>query len=261
MVRRQATQETLAFGAELARLRELTGMTRLEMARAASVTRSYIGQVETGVTRCRYDFAQRADAALGTVTALADTWDELLRGTGYPRYFTDFAKGEGAAVFLRAYENTLVYGLLQSEAYAQVLVVSDSAVATRMKRQALLTRDHPPTLCVVMDESVLYRQVGDRTVMGEQLEYLITVSELSNITLQIAPTGYYREVRGAFAIATQADGSDVAYLAHLTGGITTTESGDIVHAEKSFALLQARALAPDASRDLIRKVVDERWTT
>jgi len=245
----------------MARLRELAGMTRLEMARAAAVTRSYIGQVETGVTRCRYDFAQRADVALNTGTALADAWDELLRGTGYPRYFTDFAKGEGAAVFLRAYENNLVYGLLQSEAYARVLVVSDSAVAARMKRQTLLTLENPPALCVVMDESVLYRQVGERTVMREQLEHLITMSRLPNITLQIAPTGYYREVRGAFAVATQSDGSDVAYLTHLTGGITTTGSGDIVHAEKSFALLQARALSPDASRNLIRKVVDERWTT
>jgi transcriptional regulator with XRE-family HTH domain len=64
MASRKPTTQTIAFGAELARRRETAGLTRLELAKRVSVSRSYVGQVETGATRCREDFAQRLDEAL-----------------------------------------------------------------------------------------------------------------------------------------------------------------------------------------------------
>jgi hypothetical protein len=102
--------------------------------------------------------------------------------------------------------------------------------------------------------------VGSSAIMREQLEHLITVSRLPNVTLQIAPTGYYRGVHGSFTVATQPNGTEVVHLANLTGATITYEPGDIVYAVKSFVLLQACALSPDMTRDMIRKVVDERWT-
>jgi hypothetical protein len=89
MPHRKPTPETLAFGEEVARHRKLAELPRAQLAKLVSVTTSYIGVVETGATRCRHDFAQRLDAALGTGTALADAWDDLLRGTSYPTYFVD----------------------------------------------------------------------------------------------------------------------------------------------------------------------------
>jgi transcriptional regulator with XRE-family HTH domain len=261
MAHRKPTPETLAFGAEVARLRGLAKLSRAELAKKVPISLSYVGLVESGCTRCRYDFAQRLDKALDTGTTLADAWDDWLRGTAYPRYFVDFTKAESGAAILRSYQAFVVYGLLQTEAYARVMVVTDSAVAGRMKRQGILTRDDPPMVSVVMNESVLYSQVGDSTVMREQLEHLITVSRLPNVTLQIAPTGYYRGVHGSFTVATQPTGTEVVHLANLTGATITYEPGDIVYAVKSFALLQACALSPDMTRDMIRKVVDDRWTS
>jgi hypothetical protein len=201
---------------------------------------------------------RRRRAALGTGTELVDAWDELLEGKGYPRYFADYTKAEPSALLIRSFQGFVVDGLLQVEAYARVVVSTDEALIGRMKRQSVLTKDDAPTVCVVLDESVLHREVGDRVVMREQLEYLISVSKLPNVTLQIALTAYYR-VQGSFAIATQPNGGDVAYLRHLTGGNTTTEPADIVRAETAFATLQARALSPSASRDMIRSVIDERY--
>src|SRR4051812_29295776 len=238
MAHRQPTPETLAFGAEAARLRDLAGLSRSQLAKKAAVTASYIGIVETGVTRCRYDFAERLDTALDTGTALADAWSDLLEGKGYPRYFVDFTKAESSAVILRIYEAFVIYGLLQTEAYARVLLVSDGAVSGRMKRQALLTRDDPPMFCVVMDESVLHRQVGDQAVMREQLEHLIEMSKRPNVTVHISPTAYYRGVNGSFAVATQPNGSEVAYLLDTTAGRISNESADIVHVAKAFLTLQ-----------------------
>ncbi|MFC6933761.1 multiprotein-bridging factor 1 family protein [Actinomadura yumaensis] len=80
----KADPQTITFGAEVARLREEAGLSRIELAKRANVSRSYIGQVETGTTRCRDDFAIRLDQALGTGTQLIDAWTDLLRSAAYP---------------------------------------------------------------------------------------------------------------------------------------------------------------------------------
>ncbi|RAY14884.1 XRE family transcriptional regulator [Actinomadura craniellae] len=260
MAVKKLTPELKAFGSEVARLREEVGLTRTELAELLNVTRSYVGQVEAGTTRCRREFAIRIDGALNSGSVLVDGWDDLLQSANYPRWFVDFPKAEGSATFLRAYENTLVYGLLQIEEYARALLMKDELISARMKRQAILARSDRPMVCVVMNESVLFRQVGSRETMRDQLEHLATVSSWDNVTLQIAPTAYYRGAHGAFTIATQSNGGEVIYLATAAGGTISNESDDVLHVAKAFATLQARALPVDASRDLIWKVVQERWT-
>ena len=65
-------------------------------------------------------------------------------------------------------------GLLQTEDYARTLFRTrlkltneeiEELVAARMGRQAVLTREDPAMLWVVLDEGVLRRQVGGRYVM------------------------------------------------------------------------------------------------
>jgi transcriptional regulator with XRE-family HTH domain len=261
MASRQPSAELRAFGAEVTRLREAAGITRTELAKRVTVSRSYVGQVEAGTTRCRRDFAERLDGALGTGTAIVDAWDDLLRSTGYPKWFADFPRAEAMAVLLRAYQAFLVDGLLQTEDYARALLLSDEAVARRLKRQAILTREHPPQLFVVLDESVLLRRIGSNEIMRAQADHLIKASEQGIVTLQVAPIGYPGDVGGSFVIATQPDGNEVVYLANVTRGETTSEPSDILSVTQAFAAIQAHALPVEESRALIGKIRDERWTT
>lgn len=260
MASRKPTPELKAFGAELRRLREEAGITRAELAKRASVTSSYIGQVETGATRCRKDFAERLDQALQTGSALTDAWDDLLRSRGYPRFFRDFPKAESSAALLRAYEGTFVYGLFQIEGYARILLATDADFEGRMRRQAILEGKNPPTISVVLAESVLLRAVGDNALMREQLEHLVEMSLRENITLQIAPTAYYPGISGSFNLATQATGDQLLFLDTTTGGLTSNDPADVLHVVKAFTMLQAQVLSADDSRQHIRKVVSERWT-
>ncbi|GAA0284674.1 helix-turn-helix transcriptional regulator [Actinomadura nitritigenes] len=260
MAARKPTSKTVAFGAEVTRLREEAGLNRTELAARSAVTRSYISQVESGRTKCRRDFAERLDKALDTGTALVDAWDELLRSSSYPKFFADFPCAEASADALRAFETRLVYGLLQTEAYASVLMNSDEAVRERMQRQKVLTKPYAPTVFVVLDESVLLREVGSAEIMREQLEHLIDMSERDNITIQIALIGYYRDARAPFVIATQPDRSEIVYLESNIGGETSAEPRDLALVSEAFSRLQAAALSPMASVELMRKVVRERWT-
>ncbi|GAA3924242.1 helix-turn-helix transcriptional regulator [Actinomadura viridis] len=260
MPTRKASPELKSFGTEVTRLREEAGLTRTELAALVTVSRSYVSQVESGNTRCRQDFAARLDKGLGTGTALFDAWNDLVRSTGYPRYFTDFSAAEKSAVMLRAYETTYIYGLLQIESYARVLLTTDEAVQGRMRRQNILARDHPPMICVVLDESVLYRQVGSSEVMHEQLGHLLSIFGRENIALQIAPVAYYRGVRASFTIATQPDRTEVLYLENAARGETNTDAEDLTQVSETFVRLQARALSVDDSRALIERTMVERWT-
>ncbi|MEV4671873.1 helix-turn-helix transcriptional regulator [Actinomadura sp. NPDC049382] len=260
MAKRKPSPALKAFGVEVRRLREDASITRTELAKRVAVTPSYISQVESGNTRCRKEFAQRMDQALDTGEQLTAAWTKHLRSATYPKFFADYSEAEASAELLRAYEATFVYGLFQLESYARALLLTDASVAARMRRQeAVFQVRTPPTIGVVLSESVLRRRVGDSTVMRQQLEYLLEVSHRENISLQVAPTAYYRGVSGSFNIATQATGEELLYMETATGGVTSVEPKEILFVVGSFTMLQAKALCVDDSRTYIKKVMDE-WT-
>jgi hypothetical protein len=162
-------------------------------------------------------------------------------------------------VILRGYEATFVYGLLQTKEYAGALTLSEADLERRLKRQEVITREQPPRVVVVLEESVLAREVGSREVMRGQCEYLLAASDWENVTLQVAPTAHYPGISGAFAIATQASGDGILHLETSTGGVTSNDTGDILHCVGAFAEIQARSLSVSESCDFIRKAMG-RWS-
>lgn len=259
MPSRKPTRQTIAFGIALASLREDTGLSRLELAKRIPVTRSYIGQVETGTTRCTREFAAELDKALESGTEMQDAWDDLLKSSRYPPWFADYPLAEGTACLLRAFETMFVYGLFQTPAYARALLQDETAVEGRLRRQEVLQRDNPPMLSIVLLENVLWTCMGSAEIMREQCEHLLTVSEWSNVTLQIAPTGHYRGFNGPFNLATQSSGDELIYMPTATGGVTSNDREDILHIVGAFSALQANALSVSDSREFLRKAV-VRWT-
>ncbi|WP_192808776.1 helix-turn-helix domain-containing protein [Actinomadura nitritigenes] len=260
---RMRTPELQSFGAEVRRLREAAGLKQAELGALTNVTRAYIGHVELGKTRCRLDFATRLDNALQADGDIIRAWHELLekmKSIKYAAYFVNFPKAESTANLIRVYETHIVNGLFQTEAYSRAIIKDPDILSTRLNRQAHVMSDPTPRIFVVLEESVLYRQVGTPAVMCEQLEYLLKLSEHPGMRLQVLPTVYVEDARAAFAIATQADRSDAAYLVTGTGGMTSVNPEDLANLTERFASLQAEALDVRATRALIRKVVEERWT-
>lgn len=255
--------EFQSFGAEVRRLRKAAGLNQQRLADLVHVTRSYITQIEAGRTRCRRETALRLDRVLKSGTTLAEAWDELLesiKSDKYPEFFANFPKAEQSANMLRSYEDRVVYGLFQNEAYARVLLNDDDAVKNRMRRQEILYRVPAPSITAVMDETVLYREVGGKAVMREQLERLLQLSEMGNINLQVAPIRYIRNVWATFTIATLPDQRQVVYTAKAYGGETSSSPPHVAIANEVMATLQAESLNVRDTRALIRKVIEERWS-
>lgn len=126
----------------------------------------------------------------------------------------------------------------------------------------ILDRDEPPLLWLVVDEAVLHREVGGSKVMHEQLVHLAQMSERPNITVEVIPyaAGAHSGLLGAFAIAEFADAPSVAYLESAAGGQIVEERSVVAGVTLTFDTLRSEALPRTASRDLIMKAADERWT-
>lgn len=259
MATRKPTTQTLAFGAEVARLRGGAGLSRLELARAVNVSRSYIAQVETGTTRCREDFATRLDSGLGTTPALRDAWDDLLRSAAYPTWFIDYPRAEATAALLRAFEVMVIYGLFQTESYARTLITSEAALKGRLRRQEMMRREPPPDFRIVLAETTLWTCIGGPQVMREQCEHLLALSEQKNVTLQVAPIGRHSDFGGPFNLATQPTGEELLYMSTAQGGVTSNDRQDILQVVSAFSALQAIALSADESREFLRKAI-VRWS-
>ncbi|MBE1533970.1 helix-turn-helix domain-containing protein [Actinomadura algeriensis] len=260
MAARKPSPNLIKFGAVVEELREKAQLTRTSLAKAVAVTPSYVGQVEKGRTRCRRDFAIRLDDGLHADGEVMKAWETLVRKVGYPAYYEDFPGAEETATLLRTLSLVLVDGLFQTEAYARALLQDEEAVENRLRRQEMVTQPPAPLSCLVLDEGVLYRQVGSRETMLEQTEFLMEISERDTALVQVAPFGFYKGVRSSFSIATQADQSSLLFAEQTAGGDTTSDPVRLSKAVQVFTRLQAQSLSPEDTRHLIRKVANERWS-
>lgn len=256
-----------AFGRRLRRYREAKGWSQDSAARRANggagVTPQYVGMVETGRTRCTREFAETMDRELDADGQLVELWDDLVKDAAFPVWF-DFPSVEEEAVTLESYQPLLVHGLLQTPAYAGALLRGNKeAVEARLKRQAVLTREDPPApvFSLLLDEVALFRAVGGPAVMREQLEHLLVLSELPDVTVQIVPGhGEHDGNSGSFTVATLEDRSEVAYVDTAARGLTLTDPGDIATITRTLLAVRSLALPVDQSADLIRRTAEERWT-
>jgi hypothetical protein len=220
------------------------------------------------------DFAQGCDQAFpeagglfGRIYQLARRWDG-----GYPSWFAEWIDSERRATSLCWWEPLLIPGLLQTADYAKAILAADpetnddqleELVAARLERQAIFDRAEPPTFWAVLDEAVLYRLIGSRKIMNDQLLHLADTSCRSNITVQIVPAeiGAHAGLLGGFAIATFGNAAGTVYMESPDQGQTTEVPSVVRRLSLTFDTLRADALPRGASRDLIGKVAEERWAT
>jgi transcriptional regulator with XRE-family HTH domain len=249
----------ITLGRMVRTFRDAAGLTQKELAKALDYTNGWVSNVETGQLRPRAEQVTALERALSLPAGALMNIYEQLDGEILPGWLREWVDEESQAGVLRAFELSLVPGLLQIEAYARALLPGDEAsVAQRMKRQEILARDTPPTFHVVLDEAVLYHGRGGKDVMRAQLEHLIA-SVGPHLSLQVVRSEMNPRPRGAFAIAT-VDGADVGYVNTAIRGIVTSSREDLADLTASWEAIRTFALSQQESLDLIRKVIEEKWT-
>lgn len=259
-----------AFGAHLRTLRERRDWTQEDLAHHLACSSQHVSAVETARKPPTLPFARRADRVFGTTTkgdSFERKWRDMRHGIlleGFPEY----VGYESRAVEIRLFQIGVVPGLLQTEAYARALAGSHvrrgsiskehaaERVAFLMERQKLLTRDQPPTLLVVLDESCTRRLVGGNEVMDDQVRKLVEFAELSNTMLQVATFGMgeLRPFDLPVNLLTLADRSMISYAESHAQGTVDRESTSVLSLLKDYHQLQAESLSQSDSVALIEQL-------
>ena len=269
------------LGQELRRLRELKGMTAEEVAERLLVSQSKISRLENG----RRSISQRDVRDLCGVYEVEDQRmvDSLMemakdsRQQGWWHAFGDVPYSvyiglETDAASLRVYDPQVVPGLLQTRSYAEALISGalpeappqdiEKRIQVRLRRQERIsTGENPLRLWAVLDEAALRRQVGNRQVMIEQLEYLLEMSQLPHVTVQLIPftMGAHPGVSGQYAILEFPDAADssVVYIEGVTSDLYLEKPQDVQKYSVMYEHLRAQALNADQTREFIQKAAKE----
>jgi transcriptional regulator with XRE-family HTH domain len=182
-----------------------------------------------------------------------------------PDPYDEYVALEAEAVLIAEWEAQVVPGLLQTDEYARAVIevgadVEDTGtiqrrLALRMARQAVLTRDPPPTLQIILDEAVLHREVGGPGVLHRQLSRLVEASRRPGVELLILPfsAGAHAGQTESFMVLEFEPGTraPVVHIEGLTGGLFRVTPSEIEVYQDALDDLRERALPADQSRTAI----------
>lgn len=276
------------LAAELRRLREQTGLTGEEVSQRLGWSGSKLSRIELHRIGVKQADLRKLLALYGVDETYRDELLALAReskqrgvvgraAANFPQVATYlYAEAEAESVW--NWEPQVIPGLLQTRSYARALrqlwltmfpgpaSEIDRWVETRLMRQQGLTRDPPLELSVIIDESVLRRRFGSRTIMAEQLQHLAAASELPNVEVRIYPldsadppigTGAFSYLQ--FPQVHDVPLHDIVSVEHHEGAYDLEDEEDTFRYRVAFEYLRRGALGPAQSSALINVTADELW--
>ena len=277
--RRSPTIRRRRLGAELRRHRDAAGVTIDVVADRLGCSASKVSRIETGHTSATPRDVKDMLDIYGVQGSESEELVQIAREArqkGWWHPYSTVLTGayvglEAAARSVRAYEQQVVPGLLQTEQYAAAMICAarpdisvdetEQRVRVRMERQSLLIQDDPIDLWVVLDEAVVSRPVGGDEVMRDQLRRLAQAAELPNVTLQILPfeVGAHAGMDGTFAILDFPEVEDpaVVFAENATGGLFLEKSDELHRYAFIFDHIRSTALTPEESTKLITMLAEE----
>jgi transcriptional regulator with XRE-family HTH domain len=260
--RAKVSPALLAFGRRLKRFREDAGLTQANIAERTNLTTSFVGQVELGKKRCTRKFTETIDNDLDLGGKLVELWDDLVKDSAFPAWF-DWPEVEGEAIELVSYDQSIINGLLQTPAYAAVMLHGrQDKVDARIGRQRVFTREEPPPpdCLFLIDEFALMKIAGTNEIMREQLEHLISI-KASGVKVQIVPAraDHVGNV-ASFTLAVLEDLTEIVYVETFARGFTMADLEDIAEAHKAIREVSSLALPVDQSIEFVRRVIEGKWT-
>ncbi|MFE2373070.1 helix-turn-helix domain-containing protein [Streptomyces sp. NPDC059398] len=260
------TAVVAAVGRQLKAWRESAGLRASEFGGAIGYGEDLVYKVEGGRRIPRPEFLDRADEVLGAGGKIAAMKKDV-GDVRYPKKIGDLARMEAKAVELEAYHHHNINGLLQTEEHMRALFASwlptytldemDRVVAARLARRAIFDRDPLPSLSFIQEEVTLRRPVGGTMVQRRQLERLLEVGELRNVTIQVMPT--HREEHpgtgGLIEVLKFPDGSAVGRSEGAFSGRPVSDPKQLRILELRYGMIRAQALTPRESLAFIEQLL------
>ena len=172
---------------------------------------------------------------------------------------------EQDAVAITSYTTYVFPALLQTEDYARTVIktiapkmdpeIFQQRVEVRMLRQQVLEKAAAPRYRVLLDEAVLYRQVGGSDVMAAQLDKVLK-SARDKAIIQIIPfsVGALAAQDSNFILFEFDDGSSTVFVEGLAGNNYHERKADVSRYRENIDGLRDSALSPKDSIEYIEQI-------
>ncbi|MGI5444331.1 helix-turn-helix domain-containing protein [Streptomyces sp. CA-243310] len=261
------------YGKELRWQRERAGLTLQETVEGSFYGVSYLSEIERAQRRMPLDLARHVDRVLRTDGFFERCCEDArkARHVGHAKYAEKVLEAEKVAETIEEWCPTAFPGLLQTAEYARALARAERPLElpeeTSVKVQARLARadlfedDHArPEYWVIMHESLLRLPVVAPGLMAEQLGHIVSLARRNRIVPQIVPwnTGAHPFMSaGTSLIMSFADAPPLVYTESLHSGLTVDDPAIVKKYRRSYDLLRAVALPPEASLAMMEAAAED----
>lgn len=255
-----------AVGKLLKVCRETAGMRAADFGEIMGYGEDMIRKMERGVRIPRPEFLDRADQVLKAQGHLRAFMKDMEKAQ-YPKKVRQLGELEERAVEMLLYSSHNIHGLLQTPEYARTLFemtqpaltvdVVERETTARMARKAVFEREPGPTLSFVQEQVTLERPYGGKMVLRRQLEHLLEVSQLRNVTLQVMPTDReeHAGTQGRIQVLKFADGTAIGRSSGAFNGRPVSHPRDLRILELRYGMIRAQALTPRESQAFIEHLL------
>jgi transcriptional regulator with XRE-family HTH domain len=259
------------------RLRDLRAGRKIkDVAEAIGVSGATISRIETGVRpatrRSVLALCQLYGVEESLREQLLDLADQASRQGWWDRYedieIDQLIGLEIDAVRIGSYNPFVIPWIFQTKEYARSAIkgaaprmadnVLGDRVEARLTRQQILTRQ-PPSFRLLVDESAIRRRVGGVQVMRHQLDRMVELAALPQVSLQVVPfsLGAHPGVNAFTLLEFMAPQPAVVYIESTAGDLYLERQSDIERHQEYLDHLQAGALDPDKSLRVIDDIKEK----
>ncbi|AJT65384.1 helix-turn-helix domain-containing protein [Streptomyces chattanoogensis] len=256
------------YGAELRYQRETKGLTLEQLVEGSFRGISFLSQIERGERGMPMDLAIHVDQKLETNGFFQRRCEDAqkARRAGHPSYFAEIPDLEKTATTIEEWAPSIIPGLLQTEAYIRELIRVakpweepedvEQKVRARIERAKLWRRKERPAYWGILREELIRKPLLLPAQMAEQLEHIVNVIRSTRSVLQILPEtaiGYPLMTGGEVRVMTFPDAPPLVWVEGTFNGESIDYPPLVTDHRRSYDLLRAAALPPEASLALIEE--------
>lgn len=273
------TRRARALATALRELRERSGITSRDLSAQLGLSHSTVSHWETGK---RIPTTEDVASVLGAVGVNGDDRGRILNLArhamdenwlthgipGLPEQLAGAVECERDATAITDWSPSIVPGLLQTRAYAQMTISAsgrldagdvESRVFVKMGRRGVLESSSVQYYPLI-GEAVLYEPVAATDVMLEQLRYIQQMAQRRNVHLQIVESGigWHPGLHGPFIYYEFEDTPEsVVYFEHYSSGAFVQEPKDVLAYGYVIEDIKAKAADESKSAELLVKRIRE----
>lgn len=260
----------------LSQLRKTAKLTNAQAAAAIGVSTAKISRWENGRFTPTPEEAAVAAGIYGAPPEVRRRLVELARDVresararvvlqrGAWRFQQKIGRIEASARLIRQFSPSIVLGVLQTSAYAQVVFSAgadplpssavDASVQARLDRQSLLAQPSREWR-LIMGEGALRWTLGSSELMVEQMDRIADASRLPQVRLGIVPFG--RPLRLVANHGWHIYDRRAVLVGTKTATALMSDQYDVAAYDALFGELEAVAVFDDDARELLAKTTDD----